>query len=274
MDLGQHFLVNQKIAEKVVDSLELKEKDVVLEIGGGRGVLSEKIARKVKKFYIIEIDKNLVDVLKNKFGSFNNVEIINEDFLKFDLDKLESNFKIVGNIPYSITSSILGKIFHSVNKWQICVLMLQKEVAKKLLAKPKDTFFSKLTLIANFYTKINFICDVYKEFFEPKPKVHSAVVKFLPNYEFLNFEYKNELFEIITVVFAHKRKTLLNSLHLGFKIDKNILEEVLVNSRVKISSRPQELSIGEYIKITEKLSKIIKKSTNNYTYPHTYPHGG
>jgi len=261
MDLGQHFLVNQKVAEKIVESLELKEKDVVLEIGGGKGILSEKIAGRVKKFYIIEIDKNLVNILKRKFDILNNVEIINEDFLKFDLNELEDNFKIVGNIPYSITSSILEKIFHLVNKWQVCVLMLQKEVARKLLAKPKDTFFSKLTLIANFYTKIKFVCDVSKEFFSPQPKVDSAIVKFLPNYEFLNFEYKNELFEIIKIAFSHRRKTFLNSLYLGLKIDKKILEEVLVNSEGKINARPQDLNIEEYIKIAEKLSKIDKKST-------------
>lgn len=263
MDLGQHFLVNQKIAEKIVESLELKEKDVVLEIGGGKGILSEKIAGRVKKFYIIEIDKNLVNILKKKFDNLNNVEIINEDFLKFDLNRLENDLKIVGNIPYSITSGILEKIFYSINKWQVCVLMLQKEVVQKLLAKPKDTFFSKLTLIANFYTKVKFICDVSKNCFVPQPQVNSAVVKFFPNYKFMNFEYKNELFEIINIAFAHKRKTLLNSLYLGFKVDKNVLEKIIVNSSVKINSRPHEISFEEYMKITEKLSKIIKKSTNN-----------
>lgn len=258
MDLGQHFLINKDIVYNIVKSLELNSEDIVLEIGGGKGFLTEDIVEKVKKLYVIEIDEKLVDLLKNKFIKYNNIEIIKENFLKFDFDKFfDKKIKVVGNIPYSITSEILEKIFSSINKWSLCVLMLQKEVVQKLLAKPKESFFSKLTLVANFYTQIKFVCEVKKENFFPQPRVDSAVIKFLPKKEFLDFKYKENFFKILDIAFKHRRKTLLNSLRLGLKINKEEIKKILVNSDIKLDKRPHELSLGNYLKITEKLSILI-----------------
>lgn len=258
MRLGQHFLINENISYKIIDGLELSLDDTVLEIGGGKGILTEKLIDKVKKLYVVEIDKNLASFLKEKFKMCNNIEVINEDFLKLDLDKFRGrSFKIVGNIPYSITTKILNKLFLSNKIWKICVIMLQKEVAYKLLAKVGSKFFCKLTLFANFYTKINKICDVKKEDFQPQPKVDSTVLKFLPNLEFSDYEYENLMLKVINLAFKHKRKKLINSLSLGTNLEKKLIEKLLVDSGINITQRPNEVDIYKFKKITEKLATFI-----------------
>lgn len=258
MDLGQHFLINKNIIDKIVDALDLSKQDIVLEIGGGKGALTEKIVDKVKKIYVVEISTNLANFLKEKFCSYSNLEVINLDFLKLDLERFSTqNFKIVGNIPYSITSEILHKIFVSNYLWKICVIMLQKEVAEKVLADVGSKFFCKLTLISNFYSKVEKVCDVSRRNFYPQPKVNSAVLKFLPNLEFSDFKYKELMLKIIDLSFKHKRKTLLNSLCLELNLEKNLLNKILIDLGIKSDSRPNEVDIYKYKKITEKLSKFM-----------------
>lgn len=260
MFLGQHFLLNTKVADKIVESLQLNDNDTVLEIGPGKGILTERIIDKSKKLIAIEIDKNLCKFLKNKFSSTKNIEIINADFLSYDLLKLktEKKIKIVGNIPYAITSEILYKIFSTAfTCWEACVLMVQKEVAEKLVAKPKEKMFSKLTLKTNFYTKTKLLFNVSKECFVPKPKVNSAVVKFLPNNEFVDFKYEDLLLKILDIVFSHRRKLLINSLSLGLKLDKEEIRKIVVNSGIKLVERAEDVDIYRYVKLVEKLSCFI-----------------
>ncbi len=258
MLLGQHFLLNTKVADKIVESLELKNTDIVLEIGPGKGILTERIINKVKTLIAVEIDKNLCEFLKNKFNNIKNIKIINADFLKYDLSKFKSKIKIVGNIPYAITSEILDKIFSTAfSCWEVCVLMVQKEVAEKLVAKPKEKMFSKLTLKTNFYTKTELLFDVSKRCFVPQPKVNSAVVKFLPNNEFANFKYQKLLFRILDIAFTYKRKFLINSLNLGLNLNKEEIKKILVNSGIKPEERAEDVDIYRYIKLTEKLSVFI-----------------
>ncbi|MCS7227566.1 MAG: 16S rRNA (adenine(1518)-N(6)/adenine(1519)-N(6))-dimethyltransferase RsmA [Endomicrobia bacterium] len=260
MKLGQHFLTDISVANKIVSELNLSSKDTVLEIGAGKGILSKLIVDKVKKLYLVELDKRLCNLLINKLDKYKNVEIINQDFLQLDLNKFaDYNLKIVGNIPYSITSSILNKIFLTANTvWCVCVLMLQKEVAAKLTAKQSSCFFSKLTLITNFYTKVKPLFDVPKECFSPQPKVTSTVVKFLPNTEFTDFKEKDKLLKLIDMMFTHKRKTIVNSMSMQLKIDKNLLQKIVVNSGLNIQARPHQLQLYDYIKLVEKLGDFIK----------------
>ncbi|MEN3014210.1 MAG: 16S rRNA (adenine(1518)-N(6)/adenine(1519)-N(6))-dimethyltransferase RsmA [Endomicrobiia bacterium] len=258
MDFGQHFLVNKKIVQKIIEALELSYEDTVLEIGGGKGALTEAFIGKVKKIYVVEIDKNLVDFLVKKFALRKDIEILNLNFLDLNLETIkEKNLKIVGNIPYSITSEILHKILPLNNLWKICVIMVQKEVAYKILAKPKSKFFGKLTLIVNFYSNVEKICEVAKDNFYPKPKVDSTVLKFLPNFEFLEYNSKQLIMKIIDMAFIHKRKTLLNSLSLELNLEKNLIKKLLLDSGIKPTQRPNEVDIYGYKKITEKLRNLI-----------------
>lgn len=278
MRLGQHFLIDDTVAEKIVSALELNYNDTVLEIGAGKGMLSKKIVGKVKKLYLVELDNKLCNLLLNKLYGCQNFEIINEDFLKLDLTKFvsqENKLKIVGNIPYSITSAILHKIYAVADSvWKVCVLMLQKEVAEKLVAQPNTSSFSKLTLITNFYTKTEFLFEVSKESFTPKPKVTSAVVRFFPNYEFVNYKLKDTLLKLIDFSFQHKRKTVLNSISMCLKIDKSLIKKLVENSGINLDCRAHQLGLDDYIKLTEKLSKIINQFTNCKSYPQSYPQCG
>jgi len=260
MFLGQHFLVNTKVADRIVESLELNNKDIVLEIGPGKGTLTERIIDKVEKLIVVEIDENLCKFLKNKFNTKKNIEIIHADFLKYDISKIktERKIKIVGNIPYAITSEILEKIFLlAFNYWQLCVLMVQKEVAEKIVAKPKEKMFSKLTLKTNFYTKTKLLFNVSNECFVPQPKVNSAVVKFLPNNEFVNFKHQQLLLKILDIVFTYKRKFLINSLNLGLNLNKEEIKKIVVNSGIKPEERAEDVDIYRYIKLVEKLSCFV-----------------
>lgn len=260
MKLGKHFLTDISVANKIVESLELNRNDIVLEIGGGKGILTERIVDKVKKLYVVELDSYLYNLLITKLRQYQNIEVINADFLKLNLQDFCLNnikLKIVGNIPYSITSKILEKIYSS-DSWEICILMLQKEVGQKLTANAGEPNFSKLTLITNFYTNINLLFEVPKDNFYPKPSVDSVVVEFIPNKEFINFTNKDKLLKLIEIAFKHKRKTLLNSLNLELKIGKEVLKKIFENLNIKLDIRPHQIGLNEYIKILENTVNFIK----------------
>lgn len=261
-NLGQYFLIDHEVAERIVESIEPSEVDVVLEIGAGKGVLTELLVDKVKKLLVVEIDKNLCNFLTEKFKNKNNIEILNTDFLKINFNNFGfNNLKIIGNIPYSITSKILYKLYEGNNFWQVCVLMLQYEVGRKLTAKPSTSEFSQLTLVTDFYTKVNLLFKVDRNCFVPQPKVDSCVVKFVPNKEFLDFKHKDKLFWLISSVFKHKRKTLINSLNYELGVEKQMLKKIVVNLGIKLDARPQDLGLVQYIKLLENLSEFISIST-------------
>ncbi len=261
MKLGQHFLINTHIADKIVENLNFTYSDIVLEIGGGKGILTERIVNKVKKLYVVELDSKLYNLLITRLGHYKNIEIINADFLKFNLKDFclynNTKLKIVGNIPYSITSKVLEKIYTS-DSWEMCILMLQKEVAQKLTANVGESYFSKLTLMTNFYTNIKLLFEVPKENFFPKPSVDSAVVKFVPTEAMFYFENKDKLLKLIDISFKHKRKTLINSLNLELKIDKRTLQKIFENLGIKFNIRPHQIGLNDYIKILEKTIDFIK----------------
>jgi 16S rRNA (adenine1518-N6/adenine1519-N6)-dimethyltransferase len=256
----QNFLVDKNVQEKIVQAGNFVKDDIVLEIGPGYGVLSEKIVSKVSNLILVEIDSNLSKKLKEKFCSFSNVKVINQDFLDFDLETINlplgKKLKIIGNIPYSITTPIIEKIF-SYSNWEVAVIMVQKEVAKRILAVPGTKFFSRLTLWTNFYSKTEPLFEVKRTCFIPVPKVDSFVIKFYPNYEYQDFEYKEFLFKIISFVFSQRRKTILNSLSNALKIDKKLAKEYLLTSGIDLNSRPETISLERFMKLTENISKNL-----------------
>ncbi|MCX7956434.1 MAG: 16S rRNA (adenine(1518)-N(6)/adenine(1519)-N(6))-dimethyltransferase RsmA [Endomicrobia bacterium] len=263
MNLGQHFLINRKVVKEIVKSLDLTEEDIVLEIGPGKGVLSEEIKERVAELYLVEIDKNLCRYLEKKFGKYENVKIINLDFLKFDFSIFsDKKIKIVGNIPYRITLKILMKVFSYSYLWKCCVFMVQKEVAQKLLAVVGDRFFCKLTLIANFYSSLEKICNVSKTDFVPQPNVFSTIVKFLPKIDALEFKYKESFFNILDAVFRHRRKTILNCLSMEFNFDKKVLSKILMNLNIKSEKRPEQVDLEQYLNLAENIVRIIKIPQN------------
>jgi 16S rRNA (adenine1518-N6/adenine1519-N6)-dimethyltransferase len=249
---GQNFLINEEYAEKIVDSMQNRKEDIIIEIGPGEGVLTQFLIKgKYNRLIAIEIDPRLSELLEKKFGK--KITIVQENVLNIPFSNFYSKngIKIIGNIPYHITSQILFKIFDSAKNVSQAVLMVQKEVADRLLAKPKTKAYSFLTIMAQYHTDVQKILEVNKDQFYPPPKVDSTVVSLMPKEHMIEL-YDYRLFkQIVISAFQQRRKMIRNSL-------KKILQ---VNESGKIRSinlnhRPEELSIQQYINLSNEISII------------------
>jgi len=259
---GQNFLINEKIYNNIINAADLKKEDIVLEVGPGLGFLTEKLALKVKKVIAIELDKNLADILKVRLKNkgIGNVEIINTDVLKFniacppvpDFGRREYlKFKIVANIPYNITSFFLRK-FLSENsiKPELMILMIQKEVAERIIARPPK--MSLLSLSVQFYSKPEILEIVLKNNFWPQPEVDSAIIKLtLLNNPLLAEFNRASFFRILKFGFSAKRKMLKNNLAGGLHITHGDAENIIKNAGLNEKVRAQELNLDNWIRIFE-----------------------
>jgi 16S rRNA (adenine1518-N6/adenine1519-N6)-dimethyltransferase len=261
--LGQNFLKNSAIVNKIISSANLKSDDLVLEIGPGKGILTEELSKQAGKVVAIEIDRNLIPQLKNRLTNQKNIEIIEGDILKIDLHQLISNFqfpiskqtqdssyKIIANIPYYITSPIIRLFLESKMPPSEMILMVQKEVAERIVAKPGQ--MSILAVSVQYYADAEILFGVGKDNFEPVPDVDSAVIRITRNVEreTWNANATKKFFRIVKAGFSAKRKTLLNNLANGLHIEKNIVEEKLKTAGMKPAVRAQELSIDDWKKLT------------------------
>mgnify|MGYP001190728991 FL=1 len=175
--LGQHFLKDLKIAEKIVSSLNRNKKDLIIEIGPGRGILTQKLIQKYSNLYLIEIDKDLLPFLKLKFPKLEK-KILNVDFLKFTFDDFfkKKNLSIIGNFPYNISSQIIFKIIENKDRIDCVVGMFQKEVAKRICEKPGSKAYGITSVLTQFYFDVKYLFTVSPKVFLPKPKVYSGVI--------------------------------------------------------------------------------------------------
>lgn len=237
--LGQHFLTNKKIVSDIISAGEISKKDIILEVGPGKGVLTEALAEKAKKVIAVEKDKELVQFLKEKFKNQKNIEIIYGDILKVDIKNYglrTMDYKLIANIPYYITSRFL-RIFLSETKFRpsLMVLMVQKEVAERIVAKNNKE--SLLSLSVKAYGKPEIIKIVRKGNFSPPPKVDSAIIKIsdISDKWFNKNKIKEEkFFEILRKTFQQKRKMLRHSM------GKNLPEKYQ-------SKRPEELGLEDWV---------------------------
>ncbi len=247
--LGQNFLKSKGILNIIVNSANIKPNDIILEIGPGKGVLTEKILEKnPKKLIIVEKDDRLIDFLNEKFKKQvknGQLEIINQDILDFDIN-LEEKYKIIANIPYYITGQIIRKFLSTNNQPQLMVLMVQKEVAERIITKDKKE--SILSMSVKFYGKPEYIKTVKAKYFSPKPKVDSAIL-LINNISKDFFIDLNEerCFKILKIGFSHKRKFVLNNLKKYLpEIDwENIFEKEKINKKL----RPENLSKNDWKKL-------------------------
>ena len=250
--LGQNFLIDNNILNKIIKLAEISNCDIV-EIGPGTGNLTKKIIeQKPNSLILIEKDKILSSNLKNELEKYNNYEIFNEDILKFDLEKnIKKNSTIIGNLPYNISSQILVKLI-KFNKWlpkyKKLILMFQKEVADKILATFNTSDYGRLAVLSAARLKITDHFNVSPNSFYPVPKVRSTVLVFEPIVN-KDFKIKNieNLEKISHIFFSRKRKMINKAFN---KIFKNPLE-VSKKINVNLNLRPNELSENEYFKITE-----------------------
>ena len=258
--LGQHWLRDREILDAIAFSAEIEDGDFVLEIGPGLGTLTSsllKFAGKNGRVLSIEFDENLAKKLPAQFPG-KNLEIINADFLDFDLSELPKNYKVAANVPYYITSKIVEKLLTSENKPSVASLLVQKEVAERMVAKAGE--LSILAIASQIYAEVSLDILVPRDFFTPPPKVDSQVVVLKSREHNLIeiFNSKNncevserEFFRIIKAGFAAKRKKIAKSLSANLAISKEQTAEILEKCEISPDLRAQDLNIEEWLKISK-----------------------
>ena len=252
--LGQNFLIDNNIISKILDVIDIQNKDV-LEIGPGTGNLTAKILKKKpKRLLVIEKDNQLAENLQNNFN--NTIEIINNDILDIDENLLSHNRLIVfGNLPYNISTEILSKWILNIKKkiwFEYLILMFQKEVADRIIAKFNSKNYGRLSILSNWILDIEKICDVKPTCFLPKPKVDSSVLIFKPKKDFFKFKDPKNLETITRVFFMHRRKKIKKPFGqlFGSKI------EIASKLKIDLNLRPQNLDFETYFKIVNEYEKL------------------
>ncbi len=245
--LGQHWLTDRIILSEIAKPANLTTDDVVLEIGPGLGTLTEVLSDSAKLVVAVEFDPELAKDLANK--NIKNVEVLNADFLHFDLSIMPKKYKVVANIPYYITAKIVQKLLSDDNKPEVAALLVQKEVAERLAAKPGE--MSILSVSAQVFAEVEQGVIVPPEFFTPPPKVDSQVVILKPRNRPL-FEKWNEksFFRMVKAGFSNRRKKLRSSLAGGLGISKTEAENLLIKSGIDSNLRAQDLSLNDWQKLT------------------------
>jgi len=250
--LGQNFLIDNNILNKIIKLAEISN-NYIVEIGPGTGNLTKKIIeQKPKNLILIEKDQALTSNLKNELEKYNNYKIFNEDILKFDLEKkIKKNSIIIGNLPYNISSQILVKLIKFkkwLPKYKKLILMFQKEVADKILAKNNTSGYGRLAVLAAARLKITNRFNVSPNSFYPVPKVQSTILMFEPivNKEFKIKDIKN-LEKISHIFFSRKRKMINKAFNELFKKPHEVARKININ----LNLRPNELTENEYFKITK-----------------------
>ena len=267
--LGQNFLTDKNIIDKIVEAPEIGPHDLVIEIGPGIGVLTAEAARRAAKVVAVEIDRKLIPILQETLAEFDNIEILNQDILKTDLHKiLEQNreykgqkiegVKIIGNLPYYITTPIIMKILEEGVPADSITIMMQKEVADRLKAPPGSRTYGAISAAVAYYCRVDHVANVPKEVFIPQPKVDSAVLKLSLRKE-KPLELANEklFFQCIKAGFGQRRKTLLNSLTGVGGYTKEQVESALSEAGIDSKRRAETLGIEEFGKVANALQRKI-----------------
>lgn len=269
--LGQHFLNDSSVAFRIVEALGDLSAATVLEVGPGKGALTALLARRARRLIAIETDRVLAAQLRMNFSLASNVEIIEGDILSIDLDSLlgpkpgssrpglevePQKIRAVGNLPYFITSDILLRLFEYRKYFELIVLMVQKEVADRLAAKPGNSEYGLLSATAQLYARVENLFTVPASAFSPPPKVQSAVVRLAldPHLEKLNVN-ETEFVNFLKLSFAQKRKTLWNNLKTRYP--SSDLTHAMTRAKVKPTTRAEELSLEESARLFRALSKPV-----------------
>lgn len=257
--LGQHFLASEDLAERVVDALGDTSQSTVLEIGPGRGILTSLMAKRTRRLIAVEIDRVLAAQLRLKFGMARNVEVIEGDVLSIDFDSLfgpkpglgrpgidlkPEPVKVVGNLPYYITSDILLRLFEFSKYFESIVIMVQREVADRIAAKPGSRDYGMLSATAQLYSRAEKLFTLPPTAFVPPPKVHSTVLRLTidPQQEKLGVA-GDGFIDFLRLSFGQKRKTLWNNLKTGYEGSE--LKRALAEAKVKPTARAETLSLEQ-----------------------------
>lgn len=262
--LGQNFLIDTNVLKRIVEFAEIKEDTGAIEIGPGIGALTEQLARSSKKVVAFEIDQRLLPILAETLSEYSNVKVIHQDILKADVKKVIAeefqdmdDIMVVANLPYYVTTPIILKILEDQLPIRGIVVMLQKEVAERISAKPGTKDYGSLSIAIQYYTKAEIVMTVPKTVFVPQPNVDSAVIR-LTRREGPAVQVKDEsfFFRIIRMSFAQRRKTLLNNLTSQLPNGKQKKAEIvaaLQESGIDPIRRGETLSLEEFARLSDTL---------------------
>jgi 16S rRNA (adenine1518-N6/adenine1519-N6)-dimethyltransferase len=264
--LGQHFLVDPSSAEMIVRRSKISSDDTVIEIGAGVGALTVPLAKAAGQVFAVEIDSQLTKLLKTELivRSLTNVEIIENDILRADIHalakKLDRQVVVIGNLPYNISSQILIQLIHMRKDVKRAILMFQKELARRIMAKPGSKDYGRLTVMLGYCAQIKPIATVAASLFYPVPKVDSEVVeinfKISPGYPEHD---ETMLFQVIKAAFGNRRKTLKNALSAsGLHIEPRIARQALISAEIDPTRRAETLTVSEFVALQRCLAQALK----------------
>ena len=252
--LGQNFLIDQNIIKKIIETTNINDKEI-LEVGPGTGSLTREILKKnPSKLYLVEKDTFLAEALNELVSE--KIKIFNEDILKFDENLLSKNKIIVfGNLPYNISTEILSKWITNLKNdywFSDLILMFQKEVADRIIAKFNTSAYGRLSILANWRLYINKICDISPESFSPRPKIQSSLIHFTPKKNFAEIKDPVNLEKITRIFFSHRRKMLKKPFNQIFNGNNDLLDKF----NLDLNLRPQNLDFDTYYKLTMEYEKL------------------
>ena len=264
---GQNFLINDNILEEIIYFSNINEEDLIIEIGPGLGNLTEYLLEKTKYVLLIEIDKNMIQIINDRFKKCTNYKIINEDILKINIDQeiknIENennikfkNIKVVANLPYYITTPILFKLLQDESKINEIIVMVQKEVATRMIAKHKNKDYGILSIMTQYLSAPEIVVNVPNTSFIPAPNVESAVIKLKKEKKYTVKDEKL-FYKLVHSSFATRRKKMINSLintHF-LDMDKTKLEDLFNKCDINLNARAEELTIEQFIKISDEIQK-------------------
>lgn len=249
--LGQHWLNDQATLEDICDAAAIDGSDTILEIGPGPGSLTKLLVQEAHKVIAVEYDERFARALLQTVNA-DNLEVTHQDILKFDLTKLPKNYKVVANIPYYLTSNLLRVLSESANPPQTIVLLIQKEVAERVAAKAGE--MSLLSVSVQLYYHATLGVKVPAHLFTPPPKVDSQVLILTRREDIITNPSPDSLLKVVKAGFSARRKTLLNSLSGGLRLDKPTVARLLEASDLSPTMRPQELSLEDWHRLTKAYS--------------------
>ena len=259
--LGQNFLVDDSVPRDIVSGAEVDENDLVIEIGPGVGTLTAQLLNKAKKVVAIELDNDLIPILKEEIGDNPKFTLIHKDALKVDFNEIigdEKSVKLVANLPYYVTTPIIVKLLKENYNFKSLTIMIQKEVAERMNAEPNNKDYGALSLLVQYYCNTSIIRKVPPQCFIPRPKVDSIVIR-LDRLEEPKVELENEklFFEIIRSSFNMRRKTLWNGVK-NIGLAKENLELAFKEANIDPKRRGETLSIDEFAILSDKINKYLK----------------
>ncbi len=262
-NMGQHLLIDPNIQKKIVDALDLKAGELVFEIGPGLGALTGEILNRGAKVFAVEKDPRFVEILREEYGEKRGLEVAEDDIIRFDFKKFaeklgKKKIKVVSNLPYYITAPILFCLADAREIISMAVLMMQKEVADRVMASPGTKDYGRLTLAVRYSADVKHLFDVSRGCFTPQPEVSSSVLEFdfYPKKQLLDSKTEKRVFKLIELAFSQRRKTFMKILSHDPQIGKtrDEISKIFEKHSIKPTARGEELMFKDYLAIAEDLS--------------------